>query len=375
MHDVRVPLNGVQLFDFDCAEFADLAQVVAPEIDQHVMFRQLLFVSKKLLFQQLVFLVRFPARTRSRQGERVQNAVLQLDQRFRGRPGNFNVSARQIKHVRRRVNRSQVTVRVEQTAFKIHAQAVGQNNLENIAFVNVLLRFANHVTISLFVKQSCYRTGNAAFGNLPFFARLEKIDKLVEFFFRLSVSRLDVVQGHVDNQNELLTEVVERDNFVKEHQVDVVELLDVFDIPFRRRLGIEHVIVGEIADHSPGKRRQAFYLWASISRQNFANLRFRIGRCNSPLLAGAKTGLARLERAFDLHLSMGTGDYQFRIKPQKRIPSPFLVCRRRLQQIAVIGNVFENPQSLNGRTKVGQNFAVNRDDVVLTGLRVLFDGF
>ena len=65
------------------AEAADLAQVVAPQVHQHVVLGQLLFVGKKLLFKRLVLLVGFAPRPRARQREGVQHAVLQLDQRFR----------------------------------------------------------------------------------------------------------------------------------------------------------------------------------------------------------------------------------------------------------------------------------------------------
>src|SRR6202044_1113160 len=35
MHDMRVTLDGHQLFDFDRAVFADAAYVIAAEIDEH----------------------------------------------------------------------------------------------------------------------------------------------------------------------------------------------------------------------------------------------------------------------------------------------------------------------------------------------------
>ena len=54
-----VALDGVQLFDLHRAEFADLAEVVAPEVDEHIVLGKLLFVVQQALFKRLVLLVRF----------------------------------------------------------------------------------------------------------------------------------------------------------------------------------------------------------------------------------------------------------------------------------------------------------------------------
>lgn len=51
-------------------EFADLAEVVAPEVDEHIVLGKLLFVVQQALFKRLVLLVRFAARTGPREGKR-----------------------------------------------------------------------------------------------------------------------------------------------------------------------------------------------------------------------------------------------------------------------------------------------------------------
>ena len=69
----------MQLFDRYSAEFADLAQVVAPEIDQHIMLGELLFVTQQLRFQRLVLLFCFSSGSGAGEGKGMEHTVLQLD--------------------------------------------------------------------------------------------------------------------------------------------------------------------------------------------------------------------------------------------------------------------------------------------------------
>ena len=55
MHDMRVPHNVAILFDPHRAEPADAADIVPPQIDQHVVLGALLFVRPQLGFEPFVF--------------------------------------------------------------------------------------------------------------------------------------------------------------------------------------------------------------------------------------------------------------------------------------------------------------------------------
>ena len=66
------------------AEPADLAQVIPPQVHQHVVLSELFFVLQELLLQLHVFLIRLSSRPCPRQRECMEHAVLQPDQCLRG---------------------------------------------------------------------------------------------------------------------------------------------------------------------------------------------------------------------------------------------------------------------------------------------------
>ena len=68
----------MQLLHFYGAEFADLAEVVAPEIDQHIVLGKLLFIREQLAFQHQILLLRFAARTGTRQRKGMQDTVFEF---------------------------------------------------------------------------------------------------------------------------------------------------------------------------------------------------------------------------------------------------------------------------------------------------------
>ena len=73
---------------------------------------------------------------------------------------------------------------------------------------------------------------------------------------RLIVADLDIVELHVDNEDNLLSDVVEGNDLVKEHQVDVLERLAVLDLTSHARLAVAEVVIGEVADQTARKGRQ-----------------------------------------------------------------------------------------------------------------------
>ena len=98
------------------AELADLAQVIAAQVHQHVVLGQLLLVGQQFLFQSLVLLVGLAAGPGTGQGEGVEHAVLQLHQRLRGGPGHLHVRPGEVEHVGGGVRGPQDAVGVQQAS-------------------------------------------------------------------------------------------------------------------------------------------------------------------------------------------------------------------------------------------------------------------
>ena len=72
MHHVRIALDEHQPLDLDRAVFANAAQVVATEIDEHDVLGAFLGIGEKLRFEFAVFFFVAPARPRA--GQRTVDA-------------------------------------------------------------------------------------------------------------------------------------------------------------------------------------------------------------------------------------------------------------------------------------------------------------
>ena len=114
MHDVGEALDGQVLLHLYGAEAADLPNVVPPQVHQHVVFGQLLFVRQEFFFQPLI-LLRCPSPgPGARQGEGVEHPVLQLYQCLGRRPGQFHVVAGEVEQVGGGIDGAQDAVHVQQ---------------------------------------------------------------------------------------------------------------------------------------------------------------------------------------------------------------------------------------------------------------------
>ena len=82
MH-VCVALQHHHLIDFDTAGFAHAAKIIALQINQHDMFRPLLWVRKQLAGQVIVRVRVGGSRSRTGNGPRRRDALAYLEQAFR----------------------------------------------------------------------------------------------------------------------------------------------------------------------------------------------------------------------------------------------------------------------------------------------------
>ena len=256
VHDVGEAQDVEIAFDVDAAEFTDASQVIAAQVDEHVVFGQFLRIVQEFIFQGLVFFRRLAPRPRAGQGECEEVAVFQAGQRFRRRTGQFDVVTGEEEHVRRRVDGPQDAICIEEAPFGFGAQAVGQDDLENIAFTDVILALFDHLAIFFFIEQGFeialelqrYVRCLLAFADEAFHALHFQESPIIIFF--------DRVEADVDDEVNLLFQVIEDDDLVEQHEVEVVEAIVIDGVEFQRRFGVFDEIIGKVADQSACKGRQ-----------------------------------------------------------------------------------------------------------------------
>ncbi len=137
MHDVAVVLDLHQLVHTDRSVLADAAQVVAPEVDEHDVLGALLLVGQQLGGDAPVLLGRGPARAGA--GDRLGRDVAPGDrqQRLGARTGDLEVAEVEEVHVGARVDGAQATVDRERLDRRGRRPALGGDDLEGVAGVDV----------------------------------------------------------------------------------------------------------------------------------------------------------------------------------------------------------------------------------------------
>ena len=122
VHDVGIPFYSHQLIDLNAADPCNPSQVVSSQIDEHDMFRSLLWVLQEFVGEAPVFLFIFPPSSRSGNGPE-----------FRGRPYKDEIVKLQVKKVWRRIDIAKSPVEI----YGIHVisalKPLRENNLDYIA--------------------------------------------------------------------------------------------------------------------------------------------------------------------------------------------------------------------------------------------------
>ena len=355
MHHVGVPLHGAELLHLHRAEFADLPQVVAAQVHQHIVLRQLLFVGEKVRLQGFVLRIRPPSGPGARQGEGVENAVLQLHQGLRRGPRHLHVGTGEVEHIRGGVQGPQDAVGVQQAPLEGGGEPVGQDDLEDVPLPDVVLALFHHGTVGGLVEEGGDLPQQPSAGLVLLFAVLQQVRQVLQVPDRPVVARLGLGQVHVDHQDDLLPEVVEGDDLVEEHQVYVLEPLGVHGFPFCRGLPVGQVVVGEIPHQATGEGGQVVKPGTFIVRQDLP----QVGRG----VVGAEG------QAPHLHLPVQAGDLQLGVEAQEGVPPPLLPAVYGFQDVAVGGYVFQLFQGLDGGAQVGEQLAAHGQDLVGPGLR------
>ena len=107
----------------------------------------------------------------------------------------------------------------------------------------MVFRLFHHIAKLHFVKQRCYFTEQPAAGILLLFSVFKKLCKLFQFHNRFVVSDLHIVQRHIDDENNFLSQVVKSNNLVKKHQVHILEVFGIFHDAFYARFTVPEVII------------------------------------------------------------------------------------------------------------------------------------
>ena len=331
-----IPLDGVELLHLYRTESADLPQIVAAQINQHVVLCQLLLVREKVGLQCPVLRLVLPSGPGARQRESMKDAVLQLYQSLRRSARHFHVGTGKVEHIRGRVQGPQDTIGVEQTSFERRREPVGQDDLKNISLPNIGLGFLHHGAVCSLIEEGCYLPQQPPAGLTLLRAVPEQVLKTLQFPDRFVVAGFRVTQVHVNYQNDLLPEVVKGDHFVEEHQINVPKLLRVLGLSSGSRLFVSQVIVRKVSYQSSGKGRQSFQPGTFVIVQDLPQIDSRV--------VGLKCQVSHL------HLPVQACDLQLGVKAKEGISPPLLPVLHRFQNIAVAGHIFQLSEDLNRGT-------------------------
>ena len=138
------------------------------------------------------------------------------------------------------------------------------------------------------------------------------------------------MQFHIDNKNDLLSEMIERYYFVKQHQIYIRKFFCIFHLPFCRRFAISKIIVGKISYQATGKCRHIFQHRAFVFFQDLADSISRMFH----LLYGFFFASVLVDLP-DLKSSVCTGDLHGWLISQEGIAAPYLCLAGTFQKIAV----------------------------------------
>ena len=332
--------------DSYCAESGDPADIVSAKVDQHVVFGKFLLIRQKLPLQSRVLLRRLSARPRPGQRKCVQYAVLKLYQSLRRGARRLHIRPGEVEHVRRRIQGSKHPVAVQKAALVVRLQTVAEHNLKNIALMNMMLRLPHHAAVLLPVKHRPHLRPQDARRLLLCLSGQDEVCHLPQLPLRLAVCGLRLRQIDVDDQNDLLRHIVERDDPVEQHQVHILELLAVLRVEMQRRFRILQKIVGKVADQAAGERREVIHPRRAVLIQNIPDIRRRIVRFKGKIS--------------HRHPPVQAGDLQLRIISEKGVSAPLLLRLRGLQNVRVRRHILQLPQHLNRRRDISEDLRAHR---------------
>ena len=335
VHDVAVALDTEALRDLDRPGRCDPADVVAAEIEQHEMLRALLFVGEKVGGERLVLGLGLAAPAGAGDRPDRHHAVAHPDQDFRARADDLKPAKVEIAEKWRRIDPSQRAIQGESGQGERREKALRQDDLEDIAGANVILRPIDH-------GEEAFRLGIghgndrlavlAAAATRAMCQRpLQRRDDPGDTLLRLRVGgfgRNTVALPHRRHDRDFVAHGVEDHHQRRAHE-DRIRNPDGVGLRRRQPLHLADHVVAEIAKH-PGRHRRHRSLDGGDSR-----LRDQRAQGGERRLGAGHERLGIDQRvAGNLGAAGDRPKHHVRVEPDHRIAAPRGAALDRFEQKA-----------------------------------------
>ena len=158
----------------------------------------------------------------------------------------------------------------------------------------------------------------------------------------LVIGYVCLIGPYVDDEEKLLLQVIEDDDLVKKHEVEIVKAGIVFRPELQRRLGILDEVVRKVPDQAADEGRQPFQAGRPVGLYDLADQILRRIRPDRFFPFARKADDAVL-----------AAQAQSRIVPDEGVTAPAVCIFHAFQQIAVLRQRPYEPQDFQGRTQIG----------------------
>ena len=248
---MREALDGEEVAHLHRPGRGDAAEVVPSEVDEHHVLGPLLLVGEELAREGEVLLRRRAAAARPRERDRLDVLVTGTNESLRGRPEDHGVGGPKVVLVGRRADAPQGAVDREGVPLDRRRPAAREDDLEDVARADVLLRPLDAVDVGL-PGERLLPGAREARG--PPAARPAGVDARGERREAGPHGRL-LAEPRIAEEEETVPHVVEREDRLEDPEPGVRQ---ADDVGVRRREALEppHGVVAGEADRPADEWRQ-----------------------------------------------------------------------------------------------------------------------
>src|SRR5260370_5547368 len=292
MHDVAVTLDSHHLSDTHRAEIRNPSNIVARKIDKHDVLGAFLGIGEQ--FGSIAFVLRYgrAAGARPRNRTDLDRVADQPDVHLRRAANERKIVAEfEAKHVRRGINETETSIKIERVTIEIGFEALREDNLKDVAGADVFLGLFNCAPKLLWTE--------IAASGMHLGVRIRNKSKLGRFrelvrdatdrFCRLRVDFFEraIVEKCIHDDLQAAEPMIENEKAVCNHeerlgQLEVIPRCDW-------NLGLEEMdcFVSEKTDGAASEPRQFRAGDELVAGHQFAQLIEWVSRCVESLLATA----------------------------------------------------------------------------------------
>ena len=240
--------------------------------------------------------------------------------------------------------------------------------MEDVPFADVVLRALDHAG-ELRLRKARRELGlQRQGGEVGTGTAGQKVDHPVAGILRLCVGGFDAVgvgEVRAGDDLELLLKVVEHDDLVEQHQVDIAEVAVVQLVLAQARLGVFDVVVSEVSDKAAGERRHARHGGAGVAGMHVAD--GVAGMLDVPLDGAHRFALCALA---DAEQAVCAGQLHGWVAAKERIAPPGAPLLGAFEQKAVAAYRAQRAQRLHRREPVRQQLLAYGHAAIRSGLRI-----